>query len=47
MSATTKGLPSLQMAKRYGISRTTAWTFMHKVRKAMKSSKAHPLSEDF
>jgi transposase-like protein len=46
MSATTKGLSSSQMAKRYGISRTTAWTFMHKVRKAMKSSKAHPLSGD-
>jgi len=46
MSATTKGLSSSQVAKRYGISRTTAWTFMHKVRNAMKSSKAHPLSGD-
>lgn len=46
MSATTKGLSSSQMAKRYGISRTTAWTFMHKVRSAMKSSKAYPLSGD-
>lgn len=44
MSATTNGLSSSQMAKRYGISRTTAWTFMHKVRNAMKSSKAHPLN---
>jgi transposase-like protein len=43
MSATTKGLSASQVAKRYGISRTTAWTFMHKVRKAMKSSNGHPL----
>ena len=46
MSATTKGLSSSQVAKRYGISRTTAWTFMHKVRDAMKSSKEHPLNGD-
>jgi len=44
MSATTKGLSASQVAKRYGISRTTAWSFMHKVRSAMKSSKTHPLS---
>ena len=46
MSATTKGLSSSQVAKRYGISRTTAWTFMHKVRDAMKSSKEYPLNGD-
>jgi transposase-like protein len=46
MSATTKGLSSSQVAKRYEISRTTAWTFMHKVRKAMKSSKTQPLTGD-
>ena len=46
MSATTKGLSSSQVARRYGISRTTAWTFMHKVRNAMKSNKAHPLNGD-
>lgn len=46
MSATTKGLSSSQVARRYGISRTTAWTFMHKVRSAMKSNKAHPLNGD-
>jgi len=46
MSATTKGLSSSQVAKRYGISRTTAWSFMHKVRSGMKSRKAHPLSGD-
>ena len=38
MSATTKGMSSQQMAKRFSISPTTAWTFMHKVRKAMESS---------
>ena len=46
MSATTKGLSSSQVAKRYGISRTTAWSFMHKVRSAMKSSNAYPLNGD-
>ncbi len=46
MSATTKGLSSSQVARRYGISRTTAWTFMHKVRNAMKSNKAHRLNGD-
>ena len=43
MSASTKGLSSSQVAKRYGISRTTAWSFMHKVRTAMASSKKHPI----
>jgi transposase-like protein len=43
MSATSKGLSSLQVAKRYSISPTTAWTFMHKVRKAMDSSGQHPM----
>lgn len=46
MSATTKGLSSSQVAKRYGISRNTSWTFMHKVRNAIKSSKNHPLIGD-
>ncbi len=38
MSATTKGISSQQIANRFSISPTTAWTFMHKVRNAMKSS---------
>lgn len=46
MSATSKGLSASQVAKRYEISRTTAWTFMHKVRTAMKSSKSYPISGD-
>jgi transposase-like protein len=46
MSATTKGLSASQVAKRYSISRTTAWSFMHKVRKAMQSSKKHPIIGD-
>ena len=46
MSATTKGLSSSQLAKRYTISRTTAWTFTHKVRKAMQSSKLQPIIGD-
>ena len=43
MSATTKSLSSSQMAKRYSISRPTAWLFMHKVRTAMKSSELNPI----
>lgn len=43
MSATTKSLSSSQMAKRYSISRPTAWLFMHKVRLAMKSSELNPI----
>lgn len=42
-TATTKGLSSSQAAKRYGISRTTAWSFGHRIRKAMESSKNHPM----
>ena len=43
MSATTKGMSASQVAKRYGISRQTAWTFMHKVRTAMGSSGKNPM----
>lgn len=43
MTASTKGLSSSQVAKRYGISRVTAWTFMHKVRTAMQSSGNNPI----
>jgi len=45
MTTTSKSLSSTQIAERYGISQTTAWFFMHKIRKAMESSKKHPLSE--
>src|SRR5690625_431408 len=43
MVNTTKGLSSVQMSKRYGIRQPTAWTFMHKVRLAMESSKKHSM----
>jgi DNA-binding transcriptional regulator GbsR (MarR family) len=43
MSATTKSLSSSQMAKRYSISRPTAWLFMHKVRSVMHSSGLNPV----
>jgi transposase-like protein len=43
MSATTKGISASQVAKRYGISRQTAWAFMHRVRIAMQSSKKNPI----
>ena len=44
MSATTKSMSSSQMAKRYSISRPTAWLFMHKVRAAMKSTEQQPIT---
>lgn len=44
MTTTTKSMSSVQVAKRYGISQTTAWFFMQKVRVAMKSSQKYPLS---
>jgi len=43
-SATTKSISSSQAAKRYGISRTTAWAFSHRIRKAMESSKNFPMT---
>jgi transposase-like protein len=43
MSATTKGLSSSQVGRRYGVRRSTAWYFMHKVREAMKSSEIQPM----
>lgn len=43
MSASTRGLSSSQMARRYEISRPTAWHFMHKVRTAMESSARYPM----
>jgi transposase-like protein len=44
MSATTKGLSASQVAKRYGITRKTAWFFMQKVRISMHSSEQHPMT---
>jgi len=46
MTATTKGISASQAAKRYGISRTTAWAFMHRVRSSMQSSKKYPIVGD-
>lgn len=43
MTTTTKGLSALQMSKRLGISRPTAWLFMQKIRIAMKSSESQPI----
>jgi len=44
MTATTKGMSSIQIGKRYGISQTTAWFFMQKVRDTMQSSEQHLLT---
>ena len=38
-------MSSIQMGKRFDIRQGTAWFFMQKVRKAMKSSQKYPLSE--
>jgi hypothetical protein len=43
MTCTTKGLSSVQVSKRYGITQKTAWFFMSKVKVAMKSSEKYPL----
>jgi DNA-binding transcriptional regulator GbsR (MarR family) len=46
MTASTKGLSDSQLAKRYGISRPTAWLFTKKVRIAMKSTEQNPMVGD-
>ena len=43
MSTTTKSCSSAVMARKLGINQKTAWLFMSKTRKAMSSSRAHPL----
>jgi hypothetical protein len=43
MTCSTKGLSSVQVAKRYGITQKTAWFFMSKVKLAMKSSEQYPM----
>ena len=45
MVNSSKGMSSIQIALRYGIRKPTAWTFMHKVRKAMESSQNYPMTE--
>src|SRR5690625_6431534 len=46
MSATTKSISANQMSKRYEVRYVTAWLFMQKVRKAMKSSGKDPMDGD-
>ena len=46
MSSTTKSISANQMSKRYEVRYITAWLFMQKVRKAMKSSENHPMDGD-
>ena len=43
MVNSTKSMSAKQIAVRYGITRKTAWLFMHKIRKAMKSSEQDPM----
>jgi len=45
MTTSSKSLSSVQLGERYGISQTSTWFFMQKVRKAMESSKKYPLSD--
>lgn len=44
MSATTRGISARQMSKRLEISYQASWSFMHKVRIAMKSSESFPMT---
>ncbi len=43
MVNSTKSMSASQISKRYGITRKTAWLFMHKIRKVMKSSEQYPM----
>ena len=45
MTTSSKSLSSVQLGERYGISQTSTWFFMQKVRKSMESSKKYPLSD--
>ena len=45
MSTSSKSISSIQMGKRFSIRQGTAWYFMQKVRKAMKSSQKYPLEK--
>ncbi len=44
MSTTSKSVSSIQVGKRFNLRQGTAWYFMQKVRKAMKSSEQFPLA---
>ena len=46
MVNSTKSMSAKQIGVRYGITRKTAWLFMHKIRKAMKSSEQDPMDGD-
>ena len=43
MTATSKSMVHIQIGQRYGISQTTTWFFMQKVRDTMQSSEQHLL----
>jgi len=45
MITSTKSISNIQMDKRFCIRQSTTWSFMQKVRKAMKSSQKHPLEK--
>jgi hypothetical protein len=45
MSTNSKSISSIQMGKRFSICQGTAWYFMQKVRKSMKSSQKYPLEK--
>lgn len=46
LTASTKGMSDSQIAKRYGISRPTAWLFTKKLRKAMRSTESLEMEGD-
>ena len=45
MTTSSISISSTQLAERYGVSQTSTWFFMRKVRKAMACSKKYPLSD--
>jgi len=45
MTTSSKSLSSTQVGLRYGVSQTSTWFFMQKVRNAMESSKKYPLED--
>ncbi len=46
ISASTKSMSDLQISRRYGINRNTAWLFMRKYRESLKSSGEKPMGVD-
>ena len=46
MTNSTKGMSARYIATRYSVTRKTAWLFIHKIRKVMRSSEDYPMEEE-